>query len=200
MPAISAKRTQDRTDAILDAAQRIFVERGYQAASIADIARAAETSDGLIYRYFDSKRHLLDAVLAVFFHRILAVLEPQVAAQEGFANKLRALIRVHLHVLMSDPGLCRLFISEVRGVTDFAESEAKKLTRRYGAVFLGVIRAAEASGEIRTGIDAPMLRDLVFGGVEHFAWRAISARNKASVEAAAEAFANLIVDGVSCAP
>ncbi len=48
MPALSAKRLQDRSDAILEAAQGVFVERGYQAASIAEIARAADISDGLI--------------------------------------------------------------------------------------------------------------------------------------------------------
>ena len=37
------------------AAKRCFVERGFHAASMADIAKAAEMSAGLLYRYFDGK-------------------------------------------------------------------------------------------------------------------------------------------------
>jgi AcrR family transcriptional regulator len=196
VPVISAKRQQDRCDAILDAAQRMFVERGYQAASISEIARAANISDGLIYRYYDNKRALLDAVLAAFFHRILAVLEPRVAAERGFAAKLRALIKAHLEIMLGDPGLCRLFIAEVRGVSEFEESEARKLSQRYSDVFLRVIRAADSAGEVRDGLDAALLRDLVFGGVEHFAWRAMRGRGKSGVDAAADRFADLVLNGV----
>ncbi len=196
MPAISAKRMQDRSDAILESAKRVFVERGYQAASIAEIARAAQISDGLIYRYFESKRRLLDGVLAAFFQRILAVLEPEIAALDGFPAKLRALIKVHLQVMLDDPGLCRLFIAEVRGAADFAKSDARKMSRRYSAVFLAVIRAADAAGELRVGLDANLLRDLVFGGVEFFAWRAMSGRGGAGVGAAADAITDLILNGV----
>lgn len=196
VPVISAKRQQDRSDAILDAAQRVFVERGYQAASISEIARAADISDGLIYRYYDGKRALLDAVLAAFFHRILAVLEPRIAAEQGFDAKLRSLIKTHLEVMLGDPGLCRLFIAEVRGVSEFAESEARKLSQRYSDVFLRVIRAADAAGQMRPGLDAALLRDLVFGGVEHFAWRAMRARGKGGVDAAADKFVDLVLNGV----
>lgn len=196
MPVISAKRQQDRSDSILDAAQRVFVERGFQAASIAEIARAANISDGLIYRYYDNKRALLDAVLGTFFHRILAVLEPRVAAQQGFAAKLRALIKTHLEIMLGDPGLCRLFITEVRGVSEFGPSEARKLSQRYSDVFLRVIRAADAAGEVRGGLDGALLRDLVFGGVEHFAWRAMRARSKGSVDSAADKIADLVLNGV----
>src|ERR1700738_5693422 len=56
MPAISAERMQDRYDAILDAAKRAFAEKGYEGASIADIARIAQISDGLAYRYFPKKK------------------------------------------------------------------------------------------------------------------------------------------------
>jgi AcrR family transcriptional regulator len=197
MPAISAKRMQDRSAAILGAAQRVFIARGYQAASIAEIARGAGVSDGLIYRYYESKRHLLDAVLADFFQRILSVLEPAVAAEAGFPEKLEALMRTHLKILMSEPGLCRLFIGEVRGASEFANSEAQALNRRYSAVFLDIIKSAQRSGELRSGVDAALLRDLVFGGVEHLAWRAMSARGKARIGSDAERLADLVLNGVT---
>jgi TetR/AcrR family transcriptional regulator, fatty acid metabolism regulator protein len=197
MPAISVKRMQDRSAAILEAAQRIFVARGYQAAAIAEIARAAGISDGLIYRYYESKRQLLDAVLAAFFERILNVLEPALAAERGFSAKLRALIRTHLQILMAEPGLCRLFIAEVRGAAEFSDSEAQAMNRRYSKVFLDLIRDAQRARELRDGVEPALLRDLVFGGVEHLAWRAMSARAKARIAADADLLADLVLRGVA---
>src|SRR5438270_7895884 len=60
MPAISPQRMRDRYDAILAAATRVFAEKGYSTASITEIAKAADISDGLIYKYFDNKRDLLE--------------------------------------------------------------------------------------------------------------------------------------------
>jgi AcrR family transcriptional regulator len=52
---------------ILDAAKRLFIERGYPATTLEEIAQAADTSLPTLYRVFSSKRALLKAVLDVSF-------------------------------------------------------------------------------------------------------------------------------------
>ena len=64
MPVITPARALERRRTIIDAAAKVFVEKGYASASISQIAAAAGVSDGLIYRYFDDKRALLDIVLS----------------------------------------------------------------------------------------------------------------------------------------
>lgn len=49
---------------ILDAALRLFSRRGYGETSVAAVARAADVSKGLVYHYFDTKRDVLEAVMA----------------------------------------------------------------------------------------------------------------------------------------
>ncbi len=61
MPAISPERMRDRYETILAAASRAFAEKGYETTSITEIARAADVSDGLIYKYFSNKRDLSGA-------------------------------------------------------------------------------------------------------------------------------------------
>jgi len=51
---------------ILAAAQRLFVERGFVATTTADIARAAEVSEGIVFHHFGSKEGLLVAVAAEY--------------------------------------------------------------------------------------------------------------------------------------
>ena len=55
---IAARRKQ-----ILDAATRVFAEKGYHRATIKDIARVAGIADGTIYTYFDSKADVLLGIL-----------------------------------------------------------------------------------------------------------------------------------------
>src|SRR5919199_2262443 len=52
-------RTNDKRARILDAAVKVFAERGFHSATVAEIARAAGVADGTIYLYFKSKDDLL---------------------------------------------------------------------------------------------------------------------------------------------
>jgi AcrR family transcriptional regulator len=64
LPAREAgERARAQRERILRAARRCFVEHGFHAASIADIAKTAEMSTGLIYRYFDSKDAIVRAIV-----------------------------------------------------------------------------------------------------------------------------------------
>jgi AcrR family transcriptional regulator len=197
MPAISAKRMQDRQEAIVDAAQRVFAARGFAAASISEIACAAGVSDGLIYRYFDDKRDLLNTVLGNFYERILIALDAALARHDGFAARLEALIRGHLGVFVEDAGLCRLFISEIRMVSDYPGSVPHALNRRYTSVLVRLVDDAKQAGEVRPDIDARLLCDMLFGGIEHLVFRQLKRSGHIDVERSVRDIAALLLRGVA---
>lgn len=57
------KQADERKQELLDTAMRLFIERGFTAVSMRDIARAANVTPGLAYHYFDSKQKLFSEVL-----------------------------------------------------------------------------------------------------------------------------------------
>ena len=57
------KEPEVRRQEILDAALRLFGEKGYERTSIADIAKAVGVAQGLCYRYFPSKEALFDCAV-----------------------------------------------------------------------------------------------------------------------------------------
>ncbi|MBI2705809.1 MAG: TetR/AcrR family transcriptional regulator [Actinobacteria bacterium] len=61
--AVSAEDKNRRRDELLAAAKQVFAEQGYQSATVADVARAAGLSYGVVYWYFDSKEALLHALM-----------------------------------------------------------------------------------------------------------------------------------------
>ena len=60
--AMQDRATRQRAR-ILDAAERCFIERGFHAASMAQIAATAGISPGLIYRYFSAKHKIVQAIV-----------------------------------------------------------------------------------------------------------------------------------------
>lgn len=65
MPRI-VKQPDERRQELLDCAMRLFIERGFAATSMRDIARAADVTPGLAYHYFDSKQKLFSEVLEAY--------------------------------------------------------------------------------------------------------------------------------------
>src|SRR5882757_8766853 len=119
MPRISAERMQDREDSLLAAAREVFARKGYEAAAISDVARVAGVSDGLVYRYFGSKRDLLLAVLDSFYSRIIDDLERAVSLSASFEQRVATLVHKHVERFVDDMALCRLFIVEVRNFDEY---------------------------------------------------------------------------------
>jgi AcrR family transcriptional regulator len=196
MPAISPQQMQDRYDTILDAAKNAFSEKGFEATSVADIARSAQISDGLVYRYFRNKRELLYEVLRKFYERILLDLETQVFKHDAFSARLEALIRRHLEVFVSDTDLCRLFISEVRTASDYEGSSIQELNRLYTSVLIRIVKDAVKTGEVRPDVNPKLLRDVIFGAIEHLAWRHVNGKGQLRVTQTARDLTIMLTSGI----
>lgn len=196
MPRISAQRQQDRYDAILEAGRIVLAARGFGGASISGIARQAGVSDGLIYRYFEDKRDLLMAVLAQFYNRIIEDLEITLEHEPDFRSRIRTLVATHVHLFASDTEMCRLFLTEVRVAANYRATPIYALNRRYTSTVLRVTRDGIAEGVIPADTDARLLRDMLFGGIEHFAWRYVNNPESVDLEAGAQRIAETLLVGV----
>ena len=196
MPAISPQRMRDRYDAILGAATRVFAEKGYSTASITEIAQAADISDGLIYKYFANKRDLLEHVLTSFYERTISELEAKVAAGRNFEERLYALVSGHLRTFIADTDLCRLFISEVRTASDYRGSAIQQLNRRYTSILIDIVDQGIAEGEVRPDIDPRLVRDMLFGAIEHSSWRHINGSRPLDVPSIAKSMTDVLIGGL----
>ncbi|QCK87786.1 TetR/AcrR family transcriptional regulator [Phreatobacter aquaticus] len=199
MPVISAKRMQDRHDSILGAAREAFAQRGFEGTSIADIARAAGVSDGLVYRYFQNKRDLLNAVLTEFYERTMVDLEAIAAREAPFEVRLHGIIHRHIEAFVLEADACRLFISEVRTAADYQGSAVQQLNRRYTSILVRIIESGIAKGVVRSDIDIRLVRDVIFGAIEHRTWAAVNGR-PLDIDATAAGLVQLLRFGLMARP
>jgi TetR/AcrR family fatty acid metabolism transcriptional regulator len=199
MPVISAQKMQDRRDSILAAARTAFAKGGFEGTSIADIARAAGVSDGLVYRYFANKRDLLNAVLTAFYERTMVDLEAIAAREAPFEERLQDIIHRHIEAFVVDADACRLFISEVRTAADYQGSAVQQLNRRYTSILVRIIESGIDSGEVRPDIEMRLVRDVIFGAIEHRTWAAVNGR-LLDIDATAKGLVELLRYGLMARP
>ena len=200
LPTISAERRQSRYESILDAAKQAFAEKSFEAVSIAQIAKRAGISDGLVYHYFRDKRDLLFHVLKVFYERIMLDLEEKVTLERSFETRLEVLIRSHLEVFVADTDLCRLFISEVRVAADYQGSAIQELNRAYTSILITIVDDAVRAGEVTTDVSPRLLRDAIFGAIEHRAWRYVNGRGRLDTAETARELTRLFTRGLAGTP
>src|SRR5690242_6886783 len=77
------RRKEARPAELLDAALKLFVEKGFAATRSEEVARAAGVSKGTLYLYFPSKEELLKAVIQHFLADQIAAGAQEAAAIEG---------------------------------------------------------------------------------------------------------------------
>lgn len=77
---------------ILDAAKRLFLEKGYEQITLQDIANACGLTRGAIYHHFKGKEEMLDAVTTYMFHETTPYHDVRVDASLNGLEKLRQLI------------------------------------------------------------------------------------------------------------
>jgi AcrR family transcriptional regulator len=128
-----------RRDEILDAAARLFAERGYHGVSIDDIGAAVGMSGPGIYRHFAGK----EDVLAQMLLRISAHLRDEgarrVEAAPDAASALEALLRSHLEFSLHQPALITVHGRELGNVPEPARRQVRRLQRLYIEEWVGVV-------------------------------------------------------------
>lgn len=176
-------RSERRVREILGVARQVFSDNGYENTTTLDIARQAGISEATIFSYFASKRDLCMQVVKGWYDEISLVLEQEVPLVAGTRAQLQFVVHKHLVTLMQDgTGLCKLVLSEGRSADAEFAGLIAELKRRYTAPLMKVLAAAQRSGEVRQDMPLSLLRDMVYGAMEHVLWDTMVNRNKPDIE------------------
>lgn len=185
-----------RISDIMLAAREIFTEKGYSDSLISDIAERAGVVEGTIYRFFTNKHDLLQRVAEAWFVEMMASDEAAFGAVRGEWNQLRFIIYHHLSSIRRDPGLSRLVIQELRPDPRYRETRLFQLQRDYSNRVVDIVKRGIAAGVFRADANPALVRDLVFGGVEHRTWAFMRREGDFDLEQTADAITDLIFPGL----
>jgi AcrR family transcriptional regulator len=181
--ALSTK-SRRRAEDILRAATWVFVELGYEKTTTLEIAQRLGISEATVFTYFDGKRDLCTQVISNWYDDISTALENDLPRRAGTREQLGFIVHKHLHSVVGDgQGLCALVLTEGRSPhTGFSEL-LNGLQRRYTAPLMAVLAAGQQSGEIRDDMPLRLLRNMVYGSMEHILWGCINTGRSPDLEA-----------------
>ena len=146
------RRKQARPQELLDAALELFVEKGFAATRIEEVALRAGVSKGTLYLYYSSKEELLKAVISHHLSARIAEGAAQAASHAGSAaDLLRGILVDWWGQLYASPasGVFKLVITEVRNFPEIGGFYARHVTEPAHHLISGVVRQGIARGEFR---------------------------------------------------
>ncbi len=148
-------------DRLTDVALGVFAKRGYDGASMDDVARAAGITKAAIYHHARSKEELLARGLRRALEALFAVLAESDASDGRAIERLRFIVRrvatLALYVLPELTVLVR-----VRG-NSVTERDALARRRAFDARIVELVREAQAAGDFDPAFDAAVITKLIFG-------------------------------------
>lgn len=185
-----------RAAEILAAARAVFLDKGFERASVSEIATRVGVVEGLVYSYFPTKRDLLNEVLRGMYEPLIADIADGFSRIVGLRSRLRFLVWRHLRVYIEEPNLSRIVLHEVRTSPEYFKSVLHDLHVRYTSFLLRTVREAVAQGELPADTDAELVRSMVYGGIEHRMWALLYGRGSIDVEATADRYTAMLMQGL----
>ncbi len=150
---------------MLAAAERIFVEHGYEGATIRKIADEVGLSSTALYMHFADKGEILHEICRETFERLIAA-NRGVMDEPGTADqRLERILQAYIDFGFENPNAYRLvYLTRPIEARDGAQSAAQQLGGELFASFQAVIDQIGAEGRLING-DARMTAQLFWSGI-----------------------------------
>ena len=159
----------NREKVIVDAALKVFSTKGYASTRMADIAREADMSYGLVYHYFENKEKLFDAIVENWWTGFYDELEMLKKSDMSTEEKLVEIIRYILKVYENKPNQISIFVTEVsRGFIYHADSKGKDKFNKLFSLCQDIMSEGQQNGFLRKDIQANYLTYLFLGSIDTF--------------------------------
>lgn len=175
-------RWGEREQGILEVATSLYAQGGYENITMAAVASAAGLSEGTLYNYFRDKQDLQLRVSLGVFEAYTLEMEKVVAGSKSLRHGLEGIIAVELRLLIGAKELFRIWLREMRSASGYAHSEARNALRRFSTHLIHLFAKWNAAPDPRIGLNLPLLRDIVFGSLEHIVWTAMVQRREDALD------------------
>ncbi len=186
----------DKREAILRSAIKVFAQKGYFNAKVADIAGEAGIADGTVYLYFKSKEEILHSVFDRAMEEFIAEGKREIAAIEIADGRLRRIAQLHLERLGADRDLAIVFQVELRGSTKFMEEFSGGGFAEYLDLIKTTIEEGQKTGVFRKDLKAITAAKILYGALDEMVTNWILSKRTYSLAPMADEVLKVFYGGV----
>ena len=187
----------DKREAILRAGVKVFAEKGYFNAKVADVARAAGIADGTVYLYFKSKNEILHSIFDQAMERFISEGRRELAKIGSPVDRLKKVAELHLKRLGDDRDLAIVFQVELRGSTKFMEEFSAAGFHEYLEVIRKTIEEGQKEGIFRNDIKPIVCAKVLYGALDEMVTNWILSKRSYPLEPMAREVLMIFLKGVS---
>lgn len=147
-------------DDLLPAAEALFAEKSYHNTTVADIATRAGLATGSVYRYFESKRDILVAVVRVINEDVRHAMRDAIEETDGSQGEVeRAGFDAFFDLMSKRPGVYRV----VREAEFVAPEVFREYYERLARGYVRGVQKAQVRGEVDIEVDPEVVAFLYMG-------------------------------------
>lgn len=195
--AINRKqKPNDKYRRILEAAIKVFAEKGFHQATVAQIAQEAGVADGTIYLYFKNK----DDILVQFFNyktkQVFSRFRTEVDKADNAVDKLRNLIRRHLAEFQADRNMAILYQSETHQRARMVEEQIKEMSTMYLDIVSEIVEQGQQEGRIRKNLYLGLVKRFILGAVDEVINTWIHSDAEYDLVTMADPLVELVINGI----
>lgn len=197
MTSQAQKIGSDKYQKIIQAATRVFAQKGFYNAKVADVAREANVADGTIYLYFKNKDDLLISIFENSMDTFISEVQRRIESLQDPAEKLKQFIRLHLDIVRQNQDIAQVLQIELRQSSKFMKEYAATKFRDYLNIISQILEEGQTAGIFKKNIAPLILKRAIFGAVDEMAleW-VLMKRKKYSTEEVAEQVCAMFLEGI----
>ena len=138
-PPVAESRFDRRLGKILAHATEVFYEKGYEGASMRDLARSSGMSLSGLYYYFESKEKLLYLIQKDTFSTIVERLRERLDEVSDPEERIRVFILNHLEYFLANRKAMKVLSHEAEVLTNGFGAEIAAIKREYYRICVGLL-------------------------------------------------------------
>jgi len=158
-------REQQKKLPIFEAAMAVFSEKGFEKATVDEIAERAGIAKGTIYYNYGSKRELFLSLVEEGIERLENAVKKEIARRKSIPAKLESLITVQLRFFDDYKNYCKVLLSEVWGQETRWEETARQIRSGYLSIIRELIDVGKKEGIIKKELETATATSALFGMV-----------------------------------
>lgn len=156
---VAKQRTRGR---VIEASRRLFAQRGYDAATIRDIAREAGMSTGAVFANFQDKSELFDTVLAEDIDALTLALAGGIKGGSDMKSRLLGGLTAGYEATLDQLPLVQAVVARAWHQPLEDARKGREVLAPVTSQIEDVVAGAIKAGELKAGTDAALVSELVW--------------------------------------
>ena len=202
-PPQPGKRDKEkRQRSLIEAANAVFAEHGYDAATTREVAERAGCSEGLIHRYFGGKRGLMLAVMESKAAQVLEGFSSALPDRDNVKDDIEQALLWPLGVLWEHRDFMRVSVAQATIDPELGRSVAGRIHNQRVNLILQKLQRHREAGRIRPDVDLEAVAQAVagFGFMLGFMGQVVIGMDREYCQRITVAFASQLTRGISSEP